>query len=105
MAERVESETRFTYLDLDSDRELIVALFAGLNGSGPGMPRGPGSAFSGDELHVFRWDGTLVGTWRFPEMVIAVRLDEVHQRIYAVREFPFWSVIELDATPLHGWTP
>ena len=20
-------------------------------------------------------------------------------------EFPFWSVIELDATPLHGWTP
>lgn len=101
----INEETRFTYLDLDSDRELIVALFAGLNGSGPGMPRGPGSAFSGDELHVFRWDGTLVGTWRFPEMVIAVRLDEVRQRIYAVREFPFWSVIELDATPLYGWTP
>lgn len=97
----INHETRFTYLDVDSDRDLIVALFAGRNGSGPGMPRGPGSAFSGDELHVFRWDGTPVGTWRLPEAVISIRLDDRSQRIYAVREFPFWSIVELDASSLY----
>ena len=97
----LNDETRFTYLDVDSDSDLIVALFGGRNGSAPGMPRGPGFGFSGDELHVVRWDGRPVGMWRLPEAAIRIRLDEVGRRLYVVREFPSWAIVELDAEPIY----
>lgn len=97
----LNDETRFTYLDVDSDREFIVALFGGRNGSEPGMPRGPGFGFSGDELHVVRWDGRPVGMWRLPDAAIRMRLDERSRRLYVVREFPSWAIVELDAEPIY----
>lgn len=97
----LNDETRFTYLDVDSDRDFIIALFGGRNGSEPGMPRGPGFGFSGDELHVVRWDGRPVGMWRLPEAAIRMRLDEIGRRLYVVREFPSWAIVELDAEPIY----
>lgn len=100
----LNGETRMAYLDLDSDRSLIAALFAGRSRN-----TGARNLFAGDELHVFRWDGTLVGTWRLPEAVVSLQLDEDRRRIYAVRQSPTWSIIELDAGPLYrdeaGWRP
>lgn len=89
------SETTFSYLAVESNRDVIVALFAGRHAGAPG------SAYTGDELHVFRWDGTPVGTWRIPEPVVAFHLDDANQRIYAVRPAPFQAVVELDASPLY----
>lgn len=90
------SETRLSYLDVDAGGDLIVALFSGRS-------RGDyeNAAFYGDELHVFRWDGTFVGTWKLPEAVVTLRLDEVRQRIYAIRERPFMAIVELDAGPIY----
>lgn len=93
----INGETRMAYLDVDSDGDVIASLFAGRSRNA-GAP----DIFSADELHVFRWDGTLVGAWRLPEAVISFRLDEVRRRIYAVRRSPSWSVIELDASPIYS---
>lgn len=92
----LNDETRMAYLDLDSDRSLIAALFAGRSRN-----TGARNVFAGDELHIFRWDGTLVGTWRLPEAVVSLQLDETRRRLYAVRQSPTWSIIELDAGPLY----
>lgn len=91
----ISQQTRFSYLDVDSDSDRIVALFAGRSYA-DGV-----DSLAGDELHVFRWDGTFVGAWRLPETVVSIRLDEGGQRVYAVREQPFWSVVEFDASPLY----
>ena len=93
----INGETRMAYLDVDSDGKVIASLFAGRSRNA-----GAADIFSADELHVFRWDGTLVGVWRLPEAVISFRLDEVRRRIYAVRRSPSWSVIELDASPIYS---
>ena len=66
---------------------------------------GADNLFVGDELHVFGWDGTLVGTWRLPEAVSSFRLDETRRRLYAVRPSPTPSVLELDAGPLYPDEP
>ena len=93
----INGETRMAYLDVDSDGDVIASLFAGRSRNA-----GAADIFSADEMHVFRWDGTLVGVRRLPEAVISFRLDEVRRRIYAVRRSPSWSVIELDASPIHS---
>ena len=93
----INGETRMAYLDVDSDGDVIASLFAGRSRNA-----GAANIFSADELHVFRWDGTLVGVWRLPEAVISFRLDEVRRRIYAVCRNPSWSVIELDASPIYS---
>lgn len=92
----LNGETRMAYRDVDSDASLIAALFAGRSRN-----TGANNLFAGDELHVFRWDGTLVGTWRLPEAVTSFRLDEARRRIYAVRQDPTWAILELDASPLY----
>lgn len=89
------SETTFSYLAVESNRDVIVALFAGRHAGAPGP------VYSGDELHVFRWDGTPVGTWRIPEAVVAIHLDNANRRVYAVRRTPFQAIVELDASPLY----
>lgn len=93
----INGETTMTYLDVDAKQDMIVALFAGQNRNG-----GATDIFAGDELHVFRWDGTLVGVWRMPEPVVSFQLDEAGRRIYAVRRSPSWSVIQVDASPIHS---
>lgn len=91
----LNNETSFSYLDVDSDRNLIAALFGGRrNGDGA-------DPFLGDELHVFRWDGTPAGVWRLPDPVNQIGLDAANRRIYGVRERPFPSIVELDAGPLY----
>ena len=95
----VNEETRFAYLSADGDDDFIMALFSGL------YPGSDDDISTGDELHVFRWDGTLAGVWRLPASIEAFRLDPASRRIYGspgVREAsPFPSVVEFDAEPIY----
>ena len=68
---RMRPDTKFCYIDVTATSTSIVALFSG-------MALGEFPRSSGEQLHVFKWDGRLIGAYKLdaPVQEIAAGPDE-----------------------------
>lgn len=89
-------DTRFAYLDVDSNPEYIFALFSG-------RARGDyvdGQEGTGNRIHVFRWDGRFVGEWIVEDDLFGIALDPRRGGLFGVRQLPFPAVVQIEEIPI-----
>jgi hypothetical protein len=53
----------------------------------------------GNQLHVFTWDGDLVGRWLVEEELAFIAVDPLGQRLYGVRHHPEPAIVEYELIP------
>lgn len=80
-------DLRVGYLDLAATQDHLFALFSG-------DTRGEARArtYFGKEVHVFDWSGERITTLALDERAIAIAVDPVEGRLYAVRHDPIPNV-------------
>ena len=80
-------ETRFGYLDVATTDGRIYALFSG-------RTRADGRANYGNTIHVFDWNGNLVGVLSLDTDVISLAVDPEGEALYGLRHEPLPAVVE-----------
>ncbi len=86
-----EAKTRFSYLDVVATAQHVYSLF-----SGRSREDFQEQAFAATELHVFTWEGELVGVWTLAEEVYGIALDQASGSLYGIRALPFPSIVEFE---------
>jgi hypothetical protein len=84
--------TRFSYIDVTATDRLVYALFSGRS-------RGDfaDEAYAADQLHVFDWDGGLVGVWTLDQDVRRITVDPATGALYGVRDLPYPAVVRFES--------
>lgn len=84
--------TRFSYIDVTATDERVYALFSGRS-------RGEyeEEAYAATQLHVFDWEGTLVGVWTLDQDVRRITVDPVSGALYGVRDLPFPAIVRFQS--------
>ena len=87
--------TRFSYLDVAATDRLVYALFSGRS-------RGEydDRAYTADQLHVFTWEGTLVGIWKLDQDVYRIAVDPRTGVLYGARDLPYPAVVRFERPPV-----
>jgi hypothetical protein len=88
-------ETRPSYVAVTADDTFIYGLF-----SGRSIGEYGGDHMHGDELHVFRWSGEVVGRWTLGKAIAQVAVEPGTGRLFGLTMSPRPAVIELDAHAL-----
>lgn len=84
-------DLRFGYVDVETSRRHVYALFSGRTH----RERGRGVVY-GEEVHVFDWDGRLRRVLRLEGDNIAIAVPRGESRLYALRMHPGPAVVEYD---------
>lgn len=84
-------ETRFGYIDLATDGDLVYALY-----SGRFMGDGAQRAVRTDLVRVFDWEGNYIGHFHLAEELHAITIDPRRQRMYGIRAEPEPAVLWFD---------
>jgi hypothetical protein len=85
--------TTFVYTDVVATDDAIIALYSGRE------RRKFGSAFNqGDTLHVYSWDGRLVGVWLMKDAMKALTIDERSRELFGLRSGGAASIVRIDAS-------
>lgn len=91
----LHDETQWSYVDVVATKDLIVGLYAG------NVRKKLRTSFgNGQQLHVFTWDGRLVGIWRLQQPLQMIEIDQTRKVLYGLRWKPTTSVVAIDASPL-----
>ena len=88
-----QSDTQIAYVDVAASHEYIFAAFSGKSFADET------TYHIADFLHVFRWDGTFVGSWNLEHGVIKLKFDRVQGRLWGVRENPSPALVRFEAVP------
>lgn len=88
-------ESTYSYVDVAATAHRIVALYSGRE-----RRRYPGRFGLGAELHVFTWDGRLVGIWHLPQAVQKIRIDPEESTLYTLRADPVPTVTAYSSAPM-----
>jgi hypothetical protein len=86
-----DQQTRFGYVAISGTRQRVYALFSGRTRAGS-----PGRAYEGSQVHVFDWDGNLVGSLELEGGAVSLAADETDSSIYVLVQDPMPAVMVYD---------
>lgn len=75
---------RFGYIDVDAASERVYALF-----SGKRFHDHPQTAYTGNQVHVFDWDGSLLRVLMLDADLFAITVDDEERQLYGTRLDPY----------------
>jgi hypothetical protein len=91
----LDAEATHAYAGIVAGPSAIVGLYSGIE-----MRRDRATMGLGTRLHVFDWDGRLIGDWGLPEPVQQIAIDWKRRLLYAIQSVPQSRLLQSDLSPI-----
>lgn len=92
---RMTAHTRMAYVDIATAGDRVVGLFSGRTARA-----GAADWNAADQLHVFSWEGRLLGRWRLDTAITKLDFDETGTVMYGVTASPTPQLVQFDVTKI-----